>query len=138
VVLTIGLAGCSDDDGDGSADDAAEAAAPAEMGFCEVLEATQADAVSDDQHWNTAAANMARYAEAVEDPDVSAALLRAGETFERLAALDADDPQDTALAVELLSDPGFREAGQTFERHVTEECGLAPAFGDGAGGATGP
>jgi hypothetical protein len=31
------------------------------------------------------------------------------QAYERLAALDADDPQDSALAVELLSDPEFRE-----------------------------
>jgi hypothetical protein len=135
LILAVGLAGCSDDDADDGVDDAAEASAPEEMGFCEVLESTEADAVSDDQHWDTAAANMARYAEVVEDPEVSAALLRAGETFERLAALD---PDDTETAVELLSDPEFREAGQTFERHVTEECGLDPAFGDDAGGPTGP
>jgi hypothetical protein len=111
---------------------------PAEPGFCEVLEATEDEAVSDDQHWHTAAANMARYAEVVEDAEVRAALLRAGETFEVLAALDQDDPDDTALAVELLSDPEFRDAGQTFERHVTEECGLDPAFGDGADAPAGP
>jgi hypothetical protein len=103
--------------------------------FCDVLASLDAAGAGDEPAAFVEAVERLRPVappELVDDLDVLASIA------DDLAALDENDPESAARALELVLDPRIMEASSALERYALDECGLELGDGDDTTEPTAP